>query len=619
MSFLNLSKTDLAIFLILYVVIIYFIFNNSFIGINNFITDKLYEEKTFNKDKILIVGIDEKTLNHYGWPIKRAFYAKAIEKLDNASVIAFDIGFFSKNDDDNILEEAINKSNATIIMAAFYDDNKILAPILNAKYQIGLANVLADEDGVIRAVPLNLSHYMIFSQLIATSYLKSNISLPNDSNSLNINFLTRPGGFKSISFYDLLNDKINESFDSKIILIGATAETLHDNYFVPTSNGNKMSGIEIHANALMTIMAKSFLTRQDKISISLTCFIIGLLIFIIPKNASPYYAVAYSFIIWFAYLFIVALAFNAGLIMNIIYPTLTIILMLSSSSLLSAIKEKEAKERIKDIFGRYVSRDIANFIIEKYETGDINEERYGTVIFTDIRGFTALSESMKAKDVIKMLNIYIGNIAEIAERNEGVVNKYMGDAVMILFNAPFDVNEHEKKACKTALEIKEAISKINKDNGKSIDVGIGINTGSFIAGNIGSKQRLEYTVIGDSINISSRLESLTKLYGVNIIISENTKKAIDDKDFICRYLDVVILKGKTKPIKIYELRDRPYNKDWDKAMDLYKKGMFKHALVYFDKLAKLGDKPAVEFAKRCRHFIKNKPTDWTGVYKLDIK
>ena len=258
----------------------------------------------------------------------------------------------------------------------------------------------------------------------------------------------------------------------------------------------------------------------------------------------------------------------------------------------------------------------------------MNVMREISVLFSDIRGFTLLSEDTDPEKLISLLNDYFDPITQIILDQKGLLDKYIGDAIMAIFNAPIDIDRFADRACLSALEILNCLDKLNsifkKKYAVILDIGIGINTGYAVIGNIGSSKRFDYTAIGDVVNLASRLESLNKLYNTRIIISESTKNKLT-QSFLTRKLDLVAVKGKKKPVLIFELlEDNDKNRElvthFEKTLDLYLKGEFEKALKAFEKLAdKYKDKPSFVFIERCKQFLIKPPISWDGVFRAKTK
>jgi adenylate cyclase len=224
----------------------------------------------------------------------------------------------------------------------------------------------------------------------------------------------------------------------------------------------------------------------------------------------------------------------------------------------------------------YLSGNLLDQLIKdpsKLKLG--GEKRNVTIIFTDIRGFTTLSESVSSEELIQILELYFTPMTQIVLDNNGTLDKYIGDAIMAFYNAPIDVPNHERCAVVTALEMLEKLKDVNAELTRrklpNIDFGAGINTGDAIVGNIGSMNRFDYSVIGDSVNVASRVEGLCKSYKAHIIITQSTKDGLDESEFLIREIDEVSVRGKHTATKLYQvLIDTPQNKE---LKELYDKGM----------------------------------------------
>ncbi|HAQ60466.1 TPA: adenylate/guanylate cyclase domain-containing protein [Candidatus Delongbacteria bacterium] len=260
------------------------------------------------------------------------------------------------------------------------------------------------------------------------------------------------------------------------------------------------------------------------------------------------------------------------------------------------------------------------------------EKKEITMMFSDIRSFTSYSEKVDPKELVSFLNIYLSRMTGVIKRNKGTLDKYMGDAVICFFGAPLEI-DHPYLACKTALETMEELKKLKSElqseTFKSIDIGIGFNTDTVTVGNIGSDDLFDYTAIGDGMNLASRLEGLNKYYGTNILTSGNTYEKVKDR-FIFRELDDVSVKGKDKSVRMYELLgeigDRIDEKvlkkaeKYSEALKIYRKGDFKSAYVIFEEIvSEFGDRSSEVMRERCELMIKEPPSDWKGVWKMDSK
>jgi len=258
----------------------------------------------------------------------------------------------------------------------------------------------------------------------------------------------------------------------------------------------------------------------------------------------------------------------------------------------------------------------------------LGQRREITVFFSDIRGFTSISEKLSPEKLVHLVNEYLTEMTKIILENKGTVDKFIGDAIMAFWNAPFLEKDHPKLACQTAIAQIKELDKLKKSWKKrklpEMDIGIGINTGDAVIGNLGSEDRFDYTAMGDAVNLSSRLEGLTKQYGVSILISESTYKKVKS-DFDFRELDKVKVKGKKITVKIYQLLVEPNDKlveEFEKGLNLYYKKKFKEAKKHFEACPKIkkDDVPSRIFIERCEAFLKSSPKKgWDGSYEAKEK
>lgn len=246
-----------------------------------------------------------------------------------------------------------------------------------------------------------------------------------------------------------------------------------------------------------------------------------------------------------------------GIWLNAVYPLLTMVIVYTAVTLYRYIVEEREKRKIRGAFSFYVTPSVVNEMLknpDKLKLGGDKKEL--TVLFSDIRGFTTLAEEMEPEALVNLLNEYLTEMTDIVFEFDGLLDKYIGDAVMAVWGAPLEQNDHPARACRTALKMLDRLTKMQQkweaEGTPRLDIGIGINAGPMVVGNMGSERRFDYTVMGDSVNLASRLEGINKEYGTQVVISEFTYERVKD-DFFCRELDAVRVKGRAKPAKIYEL------------------------------------------------------------------
>lgn len=320
--------------------------------------------------------------------------------------------------------------------------------------------------------------------------------------------------------------------------------------------------------------------------------------------------------------------------MKMLYPLTSTILVFISIVAVYYRTEEKSRKWITSVFGKYVSPIVIDNLIKNPDSLNLGgEKRNITIFFSDIRGFTSISERLDPEELVSLLNGYLTEMTSIIINNQGLVDKYMGDAIMAFWGAPLDQPNHAEMACLSSLEminkLKELQNKWKKEGILSLDIGIGLNSGNAVVGNMGSSSRFDYTAMGDNVNLASRMEGLNKIYDTKIIITEKTYKNVKDK-FETRKLDVVRVKGKKKPILIYELLSQKNGIDkkqkdfinlYEAGLELYLNKNWKSAIKYFQKALKIiNDNASNIFINRCNELIKNPPSkDWDGVWEMKTK
>jgi len=530
-----------------------------------FFSDVLYQEKQ-PLENVVIIAIDDNSLQEIGrWPWQREIFVDLFSRFDNAAVVGVDIGFFEDYDKDidEQLGDTIKNSKTKFILPVEYTKFeqgkgiellRTISPIKEGAYSIGFINVFTDSDGITRKIPLRIEgneSYNSFALEIYKAFL--NRDLKYEEKNLLINFIGKPNSFETVSIADFINNKTIIDLKNKIVLIGATSPDLHDDYFVPTSYGKAMPGVEVHANALQTMITKSFLFEQSKTSVIIVIFVLCIILsFLFSSIKLLKLSLPLAFILAFIYIFIAIFAFKKGIILNAIYPLFSIVFTYSSIILVNYNIERKERKRVTDTFGRYVSKEVADEILKSEKIDLKGQEKEITVLFADIRGFTSLSERLKPHEVVNMLNNYLGSMTEAVLENKGTLDKYIGDCIMAVFNSPTNQPDHIIRAIKTAIDMQKAVEQVSKRKKvPKIQCGIGINTGEAIVGNIGSEKRLDYTAIGDSVNLASRLCSIAKPN--QIIIPDSIYQKVKDK-VKAKKVGEVKLKGKEKLVLVYEIK-----------------------------------------------------------------
>jgi len=612
------------------------------------ISDAFYSPST-TLDDIVIVAIDDKSLQELGrWPWPRERFAQVIEFLNQSSVIGIDISFFEPTEGDSEFANSLKNSNVVLAMeytSFSYRDGELFGESLlkpsttlgipGVDFKTGFVNLYTDSDGVTRSFTPHISgieNHEHFSMAIVGEY--TGISPNIDNSRMLINFFAQPEGYTYISFSDVYNNKTDPSyFMDKIVLIGVTASDLHDDAIVPISN-IAMPGVEINANLVQSLLTRDFLYYQDDVSAIGFIFLFALITGFLLYKFRIHIATILLAVLVIVYIILSIYMFDSGIIMNILYPILSMTFVYIPLVVSYYVTEEKGRKWITSVFGKYVSPLVIDNLIKNPESINLGgEKRNITLFFSDIRGFTSISERLSPEELVHLLNEYLTEMTSIIIKNQGLVDKYMGDAIMAFWGAPLQQPDHAEMACSSCLEmmdkLKELQNKWKKDNLPSFDIGIGLNSGDAIVGNMGSSSRFDYTAMGDNVNLASRMEGLNKYYGTNIIITEKTWKIVKEK-FESRKLDMVKVKGKKKSILIYELisqkdklskKQNDFIRFYETGLDLYFNKKWKPAIDSFQKaIEQKEDKPSSIFIERCQEYLKNPPSkDWNGIWVMEHK
>ncbi len=545
-------KKAIFIALLTGVIIVLFAKAGFFYTWNLRLTDALYGGKPALQN-IVIVTIDDKSLQETGrWPWQRNVYADILKYTENSSIVAFDIAFFEPTPEDAQLGEAMRKAG-NVIIAREYDFTRKTELAPGAGFEnipMGMVNIYTDQDGTSRSIPVNLNEKPSLAYLVAQAYLGKEPTIP--SQRLLVNYADGPGTYKTYSATDVINGRIaSTEFDSALVFIGATAPDLHDDYIVPTSSGKRMPGVEIHAHAVQTILTRQFLAPLSFNTLAIVILVISLIAGILYSTIKIRYSATIMTSLALAYIIASIFIFKKGLILNLVYPLLTIVITSLTTISYMAAHEAQHRKHILGLFGRYVSKDVVDHLLKNEKSIELGgTEREVTSLFADIRGFTSMSEKMTPHEVITFLNHYFGDMTDLIFAHDGTLDKYVGDALFALWGSPLPDKDHAYKAVKCALAIQAKLKTQHRADIPPINLGIGICSGPAVVGNMGSKQRQEFTAIGDTINTSSRLSGTAS--GGQIMITESTYKLIKDKAEV-KKLEPLKVKGKEKPLIVYEV------------------------------------------------------------------
>ncbi|KAF0159070.1 MAG: adenylate cyclase [Syntrophaceae bacterium] len=534
-----------------------------------------------------------------------------------------------------------------------------ISSLADAAQNGGYFNMIPDSDGSYRWSPLVIAFGDNYYSSLAVSLVHAYLDFPalslnlepygaknvgigdiliptNESGQLLINYRGPPRTFLHYSVADILKGNIPpETFANKIVLVGATAIGIYDLRVTPFSS--TYPGVEIHATVIDNILHQNFLTHSSFTHFIDICAIIffGLAVGLLIPRLRPISGMIAAFLMIAAFVavnFFIFFRFNIWL--NLVYPFVTMAMIYLGITIYHYFKEEREKKKIRGAFQYYLTASVINEMLKdpaKLKLG--GDKKDLTVLFSDIRGFTAISEKLTPEALVALLNEYLTAMTNEVFQHDGLLDKYMGDAIMAVFGAPISQPDHAHRACLTALAMMKALRQLQKkwkDEGRpAFDIGIGINTGDMVVGNMGSEMRFDYTVMGDMVNLGSRLEGTNKEYGTNIIISEFTYEKVKDS-ICCRELDGVRVKGKIKPVKIYELlgekKDEANFKDlidaFAKGLARYREGKWDEAIAAFQCVLDIrpGDFVSTMYMERCNNLKEHPPAEpWDGVFVMTRK
>lgn len=538
--------------------------------------------------------------------------------------------------------------------------------LYNAAAGIGYANFSPDNDSVIRTMPMFLNfagrQYLALSLAIVMGVLnadQSNVEVVPGKEII----INPPGGtaedafripinrqgrmlisyqgtfqtFRYISYYDVLMQRVPpEIFEGRIVLVGTSAPGLSDIRPVPFQDA--FPGVEVHANIIYNILTQEFITRQNMPLSIINLLLLAILIAVVGMILKPWFSAIIGILLSGGYVFFSTFLFASDAFwVDLVRPIMAIFFAYLFVFMYRYVAEEKDKRFIKNIFQHYLTASVVDELLRRPDMLKLGgDRRVATAFFSDIKNFTTVSEKLSPEELVRQLNEYLSVMTDVVLKYEGYLDKYEGDAIMAIFGVPVDQEDHARRACLAALEMQEILVHLRKrwrSRGEpEFHVRIGINSGPMIAGNIGGENRFDYTVIGDAVNLASRLEGANKAYGTNIMISEFTREMLNDDSIILRELDMIRVKGKTKPVRIFEVmaKDRSHLSnaqlllldEFRKGLEAYRKKKWDLAIRYFQQALQVvpDDGPAKAYIERCQFYKKHPvPINWDGVFEMKTK
>ncbi|MGA9754373.1 MAG: adenylate/guanylate cyclase domain-containing protein [Desulfobaccales bacterium] len=550
-----------------------------------------------------------------------------------------------------------NPSQVRLVGASGIERN--LPEISEAGAADGYFNMIPDPDGAVRWFPMTVMYSGEFFAPLALVSLSQyegrapmaitlsrwgveNVRLGRRSVPVDrygrmlINYLGHEGLIPTYSAAAVLNRSLPAgALKDKIVLVGATAVGIYDLRVTPFS-GN-FPGAEVQATIMDNLLQRNFLRTPPfgLVLMLLILVVLAILLGLALPRLSAAWALIFTLIVIESYVSLNYYLFSRqGLQLELFYPLVLIVLVYLGVTMHRFLAEERERERIRKAFESYVAPTVVQEMLKHPEQLRLGGERREiTILFTDIRGFTTMSENLDPEALVNLLHDFLNPMSNIIINQGGTIDKYMGDAIMALFGAPLIQADHPRLACRAALEMVASLEAMNRtwaEQGRPLlRVGVGVNSGPVAVGNMGSDRLFDYTAIGDNVNLASRLEGLNKYYGTNILISDTTAKSLGT-GFILRDVDMVRVKGKAQGVRIHELlgEGEPdpelarFLELYHRALTLYRERRFPESLAAFAQTLEMrpGDATCQRYVTLAQKYQETPPPpDWDAVTVMDGK
>ncbi|MHA6260061.1 CHASE2 domain-containing protein [Sporosarcina sp. CAU 1771] len=569
------------------ILFLFLFYQDSLKGFEMKLQDQWLQEKRPTDNRVAIIAIDDESLQSIGhWPWDRNVHAELVRKLTegNAAVIGFDITFplpaKTVEEDEEFIAAVRDAGNVVLARYGVFDKfsqqgiieakelSEPFPELKNAASALGHLNTIPDSDSVVRKALLQFTYndekIESFSSVIAKKYsehigesLTTDIGGLNSLQQFHIDYAGGPEEFEIIPYWMVFEGEVPpDYFENRIVLIGPYTVGIKDDFLTPMDSEQSMYGVEIHANIIQNLLEGNFKQELDWKWNVLILIFSSILASFMFRLKSPIYSLVTIIVFIVAIMYGGKIVYEQGWIMTLMYPIGLLITLYVSSVGFNYLNELSERKRVTSIFGRYVAPQVVAQILDNGEEGlKLGGSRKElTVLFVDIRGFTTLSERVEPEEIVEILNEYLNLTANCIFQFGGTLDKFIGDATMAIFNAPLDLEDHALQAVRTAWAMKEGAveleNRLQERFGQGVKFGIGIHTGPAVVGNIGSKTRMDYTVIGDTVNTAARLESNAK--PGQIIISQSVYEQVESR-VMAQSLGEIKVKGKSQGVVIYEV------------------------------------------------------------------
>ncbi len=560
------------------------------------ISDRLNQRETVTNKKIYIIGIDDKTLEQYG-PVNtwcREIPAKLVSLLNGAdnvrpAVIGFDVIYSEEADreaDDSFAkvcgeagnvvaaisfsfkEQPETGEDGRIIYNPYYVDY-VIEPYDSLKSEVvcGFANTFVDTDGYVRQAMAYLDHegtriYSLSSQLYKI-YQESRgeeavfPAVYGRNNRFYFTYSGKAGGYSVVSMADVLDGTVDPAiFQDAIVLVGAYAVGMQDSYMPAIAHNSQMYGVEIHANIIEALLEGRTQLPVSPLLYALAAAVLCGVFYVCSEKLRMLYSTMILAVLFVLDVIVAKVMYAGGWIVPTVLLPVCLLVIYLVQMVRRYLAEIMRRRRVINVFKQYVAPQVVDKISKDkdFELVIGGENRHIAVLFVDIRGFTTMSESLRPEEVVEILNEYLGLTTQAIFDNGGTLDKFVGDATMAVFNAPFDLDDYIFRAVCTAWDMQagaeEIAEKFRKRYGKSVSFGIGVNCGNAVVGNIGCDFRMDYTAIGDTVNTAARLESNAR--PGQILISREVYEAVKDRVTVTP-IGEIPLKGKTQGVFVYQV------------------------------------------------------------------
>jgi len=537
--------------------------------------------------------------------------------------------------------------------------NANITAISQATPYSGFFNMFPDKDGVVRWIPAVIDYademYAPLSLMTLSAFKDSkplvvvaeygvekiqfdDINIPTDElGRIMINYRGDAKSFKHIPVTEILSGKVTESeMKGKVVIVGATAIGIYDMRVTPFTS--VFPGVEIHANIVDSVLREAFLYHPTWAAVFdiLAIVLAGILLGIVLPRTGVFLGVITVCVLFFGHIFFCQYLFSSqGWILNMVYPLMVVIAVYISITVYKYLSESRQKRFIRSAFSTYLAPTVVQQLIDSPENLELGgEEREITAFFSDVQGFTSISEKLTPHELVELLNEFLTEMTNIILKHEGTVDKFEGDAIIAFYGAPNALANQAETACLTCVDMQKRLGELRdkwRQEGKpELKMRIGLSTGPAVVGNMGSRNRMDYTMMGDTVNTAARLEGVNKIYGIYTLVCETTFKKADQRIW-GREIDSINVVGKAEPVSVYQVLGYAEGIDesmlkmtglYAEGLHLYRQQRWDPAIEKFNAALNISpdDGPSKAMKDRCATYKMEPPSpDWNGSYTMKTK